>query len=176
MTGGGVSGAPGRIPALRPAEKLKDLEFVAHLVQSMAENIARGEMLRFNRVHVLVRSKVGTGLCSALSLLLIVSVSSLLYILQRTEIKFSIINIFRIGLIIAGSWTANSSSDVPKSVEVFVPSTGQHCSLPDLPAGRWQHTMEGFVLCGGHDVATRTSCLTLTDAGWETTTTLRQWR
>ena len=157
-------------------EKWKDLGSAHHRVPSMAENIARGEMLRFNRVHVLVRSKVSTGLCSALSLLLTISVSSLLYILQRTEIKFSNINIFCIGLIIAGSWTANSSSDVRKSVEVFVPSTGQHCTLPDLPAKRMQHTMEGFVLCGGYDVATRTSCLTLTDAGWETTTTLLQWR
>ena len=64
------------------------------------------------------------------------------------------------------------SSD--KSVEIFVPSTRQHCTLPDLPAGRFIHTMEGMVVCGGGQ--TRTSCLTLTDDGWETTTTLLERR
>ena len=169
MTGAGVSGEVGLATALLPVlERWKDLGSVAHLVPSMGGNIARGEMLRFSRVHVLVRSKVGTGLCSALSLLLIVSVSSLLYILQRTEIKFSIINIFCIGLIIAAGI---SSSVVVKSVEVFVPSTGQHCSLPDLSARRYAHTMEGMMLCGGAEID-RPHCLALTGTGWETTTTL----
>ena len=76
MTGAGVSGESGQAPVLIAVlERWKDLGSVAHLVPSVAENIARGEMSRFNRVHVLVRSKVSTGLCSALSLLLIISVS-----------------------------------------------------------------------------------------------------
>ena len=84
--GAGVSGERGQVPVLRAVlEKWKDLGSVAHLVPSMGGNIARGEMLRFSRVRVLVRSKVGTGLCSALSLLLIISVSLPPYILQRTE-------------------------------------------------------------------------------------------
>ena len=70
------------------------------------------------------------------------------------------------------------SSSVGKSVEVFVPSTGQHCTLPSLPTKRYRHTMEEMVVCGGGDLdsGTSSSCLNLTDDGWETTTTLRQWR
>ena len=58
-----------------------------------------------------------------------------------------------------------------QSAEVYVPSTGQQCVLADLPARRDTHTMEGRMICGGSG-DTITSCLTLTDAGWETTTTL----
>ena len=65
-----------------------------------------------------------------------------------------------------------------QSAEVYVPSTGQHCTLPSLPAGRWGHTMEGRMVCGGasYDYATTPSCITLTDAGWETTATLLERR
>ena len=66
---------------------------------------------------------------------------------------------------------------VGQFVEVYVPSTGQHCQLPDLPAGRYDHTMEKMTVCGGWgSMDTRTSCLTLTDAGWEVTTTLLEER
>ena len=76
------------------------------------------------------------------------------------------INILYSGLIISGG----ISSSAVSLVEVFVPSTGQHCTLPDLPAGRYIHTMEEMVVCGGGQYSgTRTSCLTLTDDGWETT-------
>ena len=62
LTGAGVSGESGLATVLIAVlEKWKDLGSVHHRVPSMAENIARGEMLRFSRVHVLVRSKVGTG-------------------------------------------------------------------------------------------------------------------
>ena len=89
MTGAGVSGESGLVTVLRAVpEKWKDLGSVAHLVPSVAGNIARGEIMRFSRVRVLVRSKVSTGLCSALSLLLIISVSSPLNILQRTETEW----------------------------------------------------------------------------------------
>ena len=175
MTGAGVSGESGQAPVLIAVlERWKDLGSVAHLVPSVAENIARGEIMRFSRVRVLVRSKVGTGLCSALSLLLIISVSSPPYSLQRTGTQwrsgqFSI-NILYLGLIISGGGPSSSY----KSVEVFVPSTGQHCTLPDLPAGRFYCTMDGMVLCGGGD--SDTSCTTLTDAGWRTTTTLLERR
>jgi len=64
------------------------------------------------------------------------------------------------------------------SVEVFIPSTGQHCRLPDLPGGeRFGPTMEKFTICGGgYRTNTSTSCLTLTDGTWETSTTLQQAR
>jgi len=59
-------------------------------------------------------------------------------------------------------------------VEVYVPSTGQHCQLPDLPDRRREHTMEKMTVCGGS--YTETSCLTLTGDGWENTTTLLEER
>ena len=83
----------------------------------------------------------------------------------------NIIDIFYSGLIISGGLADDS---VGQSVEVYVPSTGQHCQLPDLPDRRYGHTMEKMMVCGGWN--TRTSCLTLTGDGWETTTTLLDGR
>ena len=75
-------------------------------------------------------------------------------------------NIFNSGLIISGG---GFSESVGKSVEVFVPSTGQHCKLPDMPGRRYKHTMDAKTVCGGVD----TFCLSLTDVGtWERTCTL----
>ena len=91
---------------------------------------------------------------------------------HRGSGQFNIINILYLGLIISGG----SPSSSYQSVEVFVPSTGQHCTLPDLPARRYKHTMEEMVVYGGGDSGTRTSCLALTDDGWETTTTLLERR
>ena len=67
---------------------------------------------------------------------------------------------------------------VPNSVEVFVPSTGQHCQLPDLPGDpRDHHTMEEMTVCGGYySTSSETSCLTLIDGTWQTTTTLLEKR
>ena len=83
---------------------------------------------------------------------------------------FNIIDISNSGLIISGGKT------VFRSVEVYVPSTGQHCQLPDLPDRRGEHTMEKMTVCGGWWSDTRTSCLTLTGDGWERTTTLLEQR
>ena len=55
---------------------------------------------------------------------------------------------------------------------MYVPSTGKHCTLPNLPDKRYWHSMEGMMVCGGKDSDTDTSCLTLTDAGWKTTTSM----
>jgi len=75
------------------------------------------------------------------------------------------------GLIISGGFNSI------QSVEVYIPSTGQHCELPDMPDGRHYHSMEGMEVCGGDDTDTQTSCLSLTDEGtWETTTTLLERR
>ena len=67
-------------------------------------------------------------------------------------------------------------NSVGQSAEVYVPSTGQHCQLPDLPDNRRRHTLENLVLCGGQLSDTGTSCLTLTGDGWERTTTLLEQR
>ena len=70
------------------------------------------------------------------------------------------------GLIISGN---EPGGDGPR-VEVFVPSTGQHCSLPYLRDVSKGHTMEGTLLCGG---SKSKRCLNLTDDGtWERTVTL----
>ena len=71
------------------------------------------------------------------------------------------------------------AGSVGNSVEVFVPSTGQHCQLPDLPGDlRYVHTMEEMTVCGGGwgNSSTYTSCLTMIDGTWQTTTTLLERR
>ena len=83
----------------------------------------------------------------------------------------NIMNILYSGLIISGGFNSI------QSVEVYIPSTGQHCELPDMPDGRYYHSMEGMEVCGGDDTDTQTSCLSLTDEGtWERTTTLLERR
>ena len=75
---------------------------------------------------------------------------------------------------ISGDYGSNS---VGRSVEVYVPSTGRHCQLADLPDRRWSHSMDAKTLCGGENSETQTSCLSLTDDGvWERTTTLLERR
>ena len=57
------------------------------------------------------------------------------------------------------------------SAEVYIPSTGLQFKLPDMSGdARYYHTMHQMTVYGGFD--TRTSCLTLRDGTWETTTTL----
>ena len=74
------------------------------------------------------------------------------------------------GLIISGG----HDGGVGTSVEIFLPSTGQHCMLPELTVARYGHTMETFRICGGEN--TLTSCLTLTEGNWEKTSTLQEKR
>ena len=86
-------------------------------------------------------------------------------------ISISVMHIYYSALIISGGRPSDSAG---QSVELYVPSNGQHCQLPDLPERRYGHSMEGKMICGGWD--TQTSCLTLTSAGWETTTDLLEER
>ena len=66
---------------------------------------------------------------------------------------------------------SSGSGSAGYSPEIFVPSTGQHCQLAGLPAGRSFHSMESSLLCGGF--GGKTSCLTLTEEGtWEETASL----
>ena len=41
------------------------------------------------------------------------------------------------------------SNNCWRSVEVFIPATGHHCSLSDLPNNRRDHTLTNNILCGG---------------------------
>ena len=73
--------------------------------------------------------------------------------------------------------SGSGADSVGRTSEVYVPSTGQHCQLPDLPDWRRCHSQNVKTLCGGFDgFDARRSCLTLTDNGWETTTTLLEER
>ena len=69
------------------------------------------------------------------------------------------------------------SDSAGQSVEVYVASTGQHCQLPSLPHKRHNHRAEAMIVCGGCcDDDIMTSCLTLADGSWGTTTTLLEKR
>ena len=72
-------------------------------------------------------------------------------------------------MVISGS--ESGSDNAGQSVEVYVPSTGQSCELPDLPGNDEydRHIMEGLMVCGGQFVL-EDSCLTLKDGTWDTTT------
>ena len=89
---------------------------------------------------------------------------------------FNIIDILHLlysALVISGGYLDLRPSDsTTKSVELYQPSTGKHCQLPDLPDRRDGHSMEEMMICGGDP----TSCLTLTSASWETTTDLLERR
>ena len=75
-----------------------------------------------------------------------------------------------LALIISGGKPTTASS----SVEVYVPSTGQRCLVPDMPDTRNRHSMEQMTVCGGQGAPS--TCLSLTDGLWERTTTLRTQR
>ena len=109
------------------------------------------------------------------SLLLIISVSLVISVFSSLVSQSSFRHFNTIscsGLIISGG---QSRVDVD-SVEVFVPSTGRRCKLPELPERRYFHTMEGMMLCGGEGDSDGSTCLSLTDGRWERTTTLIERR
>ena len=76
--------------------------------------------------------------------------------------------------------------DVGWTVELFVPSTGHHCLLPEMRAGNsrylYEHSMEKNTVCGGQTQDLIRSCFTLTKGNWdwnwkwEKTTTLLENR
>ena len=84
-----------------------------------------------------------------------------------------------LALIISGGYPIDSAGI---SVEVFVPTTGQHCQLPSLPGGsRSDHSINDKTICGGGvygvNSASRRSCLTLNSNGnWLETTSLLEQR
>ena len=60
------------------------------------------------------------------------------------------------------------------SVEVYVPSTNQSCSLPSLPDVRVGHSMDNLTVCGGE--MTKTSCMMFSSGMWLTSYTLTEER
>ena len=65
-----------------------------------------------------------------------------------------------------------------RSVEVFLPSTGQHCLLPNMTGDpRYYHTMQDLTVCGGSAYTdTNKLCLSLTGGGWVNTSYLLEYR
>ena len=74
-------------------------------------------------------------------------------------------------LITGGYWRLTS-------VEVLtLPGVPLPCTVPPLPAWRFEHTQDGEVACGGYGSdATLTSCVSLTASGWTTSHQLQQRR
>ena len=75
-----------------------------------------------------------------------------------------------IGLIITGGYTNQSGI----SAELFIPSTGEQCKLPDMPQHRLVHKMVGEMVCGG--LYSEWDCITLIDGEWQVTTELLESR
>ena len=69
--------------------------------------------------------------------------------------------------------TAGYGTTNENSVEIFVPSTGQHCRLPTLTGfgRRWyDHITEKLTVCG-QPYGSHKACLTLINGTWEQTAT-----
>ena len=64
------------------------------------------------------------------------------------------------------------------SAEIYNPGTKTSCSLPQLPAVRYDHSQEGGLTCGGGGIAERTTCVKWSPASgtWVQSHTLRQRR
>ena len=79
-------------------------------------------------------------------------------------------NTLMLGILISGGDGAYTS------VEVFVPSTRQSCSLPSLPDNlRYHHTMDSHVICGGY-YASASTCLSFSSGQWITSHILTEGR
>ena len=72
------------------------------------------------------------------------------------------------GILISGGYLAEYTA------EVYVPSTGLSCSLPDLPNKRKYHTMDGLLICGGQYEGT--TCLSFISGEWITSHNLLESR
>ena len=80
------------------------------------------------------------------------------------------------GMLIAGGWNWRGNKTVRMSAEAYNPHIPKVCKLPNLPDGRYGHTLCGGLLCGGWQ-GTERSCLKLGPAGFvKTTVSLQQSR
>ena len=84
-------------------------------------------------------------------------------------------------LLITGGIGRNKQGDKSTeltSVEVLTPSgVPLPCTVPPLPASRYDHTQDGLVACGGYgSTAVLTTCVTLTGSGWQESHQLQEER
>ena len=64
-------------------------------------------------------------------------------------------------LVVGGGYDSNS-------VEALHSDGTSMCKLPNLPGpGRWEHTMDGNMLCGGFEDAARNSCILYDSGSWQ---------
>ena len=98
---------------------------------------------------------------------------------QQSKAYYSLIlkrnvQISLVVILVTGGWKWSGLS----SVELLSPAgTPLTCSLPPLPSDqRYRHTQDGLVACGGAGGGARTSCATLTAAGWAESQLLGQER
>ena len=61
-----------------------------------------------------------------------------------------------------------------RSAELYLPQSGAQCELPEIGQDFAAHTADNLTLCGGD--FTRTSCVSLTEEGWVTSSNLLQER
>merc|ERR1739844_679418 len=72
-------------------------------------------------------------------------------------------------VLITGGW------DTGRSAEIYHPDRDSACVLPDLPDGRWDHTQDVSLLCGGWERPK--SCRRWNTGAWDLVTeSLRESR
>ena len=84
-------------------------------------------------------------------------------------------------LLVTGGYSTGSDGTYigsRTSVELLSSDGTRLCSLPNLPAERYQHSQTGLVACGGGKFRSseRTSCVTFDSGRWKKTHTLRYKR
>jgi len=83
------------------------------------------------------------------------------------------------GLLIVGGGEGFGDETQLFTGEVFIPSSGKSCSIPELPDTRISHTMDSEYLCGGnwvHNPDVQTTCLKFEDNQWTYSHTLSHKR
>ena len=65
-----------------------------------------------------------------------------------------------IGIVFLAVLITGGSSSPRDTAELYLPSTGVSCALPQLPNERFYHTVDSKgLLCGGGATSTRNTCL-----------------
>ena len=80
-------------------------------------------------------------------------------------------NLLFSAVLITGGWTNTNktgfSINPQRSAEIYLPSVGTSCSLPELPERRYFHTQDGPLACGGGSgIIKATTCVTWSQGAW----------